>query len=93
MFIIPLKSFENSLLTGLKILVGILLGPLALFVFIETVLTFSGSIYERWVFVALTMFLFIISAILVKKLLKWLEICLKCKLRNVRLRYVLNCLS
>ena len=47
MFIIPLKGFENSLLTGLKILVGILLGPLALFVFIEIVLIFSGSIYER----------------------------------------------
>ena len=28
------------------------------------------------VFFALTMFLFIFSAILVKKLLKWLEICL-----------------
>ena len=82
----------------MKILVGILFGPLALFVFIEltrpsmssgtvgerqTVLLFSGPRYERFLesfldfyesFLALTMFNF--SGILVKKLSKWLEICL-----------------
>ena len=34
-FIISLKGFENSFLNNFKILVGILFGPLALFVFID----------------------------------------------------------
>ena len=87
-FIISLMGFKNSFLNGFKILVGKLFGPLALIVFIKrirsstssgtvkerkTVFLFSGPRYERWVFFPLTMFLFF-SAILVKKLLKWLEI-------------------
>ena len=36
-FIISLKGFENSFLNNFKILVGILFGPLALFVYIELV--------------------------------------------------------
>ena len=70
-------------------LVGILFGALAWFVLLELiwsftssgtagerkiVFLFSGPRYKRWVFSALTMFLLIFSAILVKQLLKWLEI-------------------
>ena len=76
----------------MKILVGILFGPLAVFVLIELIGSsmscdtagerkilslFSRPRYERRGFFALTMFLFIVSAIFVKKFLKWLEICLK----------------
>ena len=48
-FIISLKGFENSFLNNFKILVGILLGPLALFVYIELVRLSmsSGRVGER----------------------------------------------
>ena len=89
-FIISLKGFENSFFNSFKILVGILFGPLALFVFIELIRSsmFSGTVGERKIvfvfrakilkmsFFALTIFLFIFSVILVKKLLKQIEICL-----------------
>ena len=72
-FIMSLKGFENSFLNSFKILVGILFEPLALFVFVELirssmssgtvgerkiVFLFSGPRYERWVFFALTMFVY-----------------------------------
>ena len=48
-FIISLKGFENLFLNNSKILVGILLGPLALFVFIDFIRTSmsSGRVGER----------------------------------------------
>ena len=48
-FIISLKGFENSFLNNFKILVGILFGPLALFVFIELIRSSisSGRVGER----------------------------------------------
>ena len=44
-----LKGFENSFLNSLKILVGILFEPLALFVFVELVMssTSSDTVGER----------------------------------------------
>ena len=41
--IISLKGFKNSFLNNLKILVGILFGPLALFVFIELIRSSMSS--------------------------------------------------
>ena len=87
-FVISLKGFENYFLNCFKILVGILFGALAWFVLIELIRssTSSGTVGERKivflfsgprkmrVFFALTLFLFILSAILVKQLLKWFEI-------------------
>ena len=48
-FIISLKGFENYFLNSFKILVGILFGPLASFVFIELIRssTSSGTVGER----------------------------------------------
>ena len=48
-FIISFKGFENSFLNSFKILVGILFGPLALFVFSELVSSSmsSGIVGER----------------------------------------------
>ena len=48
-FIISLKGFENSFLNNLKILVGILFGPLALFVLIDFIRPSmsSGRVGER----------------------------------------------
>ena len=48
-FIISLKGFENSFLNNFKILVGILFGPLALFVFIDFIRPSmsSGRVGER----------------------------------------------
>ena len=48
-FIISLKGFENSFLNFFKILVDILFGQLALFVFIELIRssTSSGTVGER----------------------------------------------
>ena len=75
-FIISLKGFENSFLNSFKILIDILFGSLALFVFIElirssaysgtggerkNVFLFSGPRYERWVFFTLTMFVYFFS--------------------------------
>ena len=86
--IISFKGFENYFLNSLKIFVGILFEPFAVFVFIELIRSyicppvllekencycFQGQDMKDKSF-ALTIFLFIFSAILVKKLLKWLEI-------------------
>ena len=48
-FIMSLKGFENFFLNNFKILVGILFGPHALFVFIEVINSSmsSGRIGER----------------------------------------------
>ena len=48
-FIISLKAFENYFLNSFKMLVGILFGPLALFVFIGVIRpsTSSGTFGER----------------------------------------------
>ena len=47
--IISLKGFENFLLNSFKILVGLLFGPFALFIFIELIRssTSSGTAGER----------------------------------------------
>ena len=83
-FIISLKGFENSFLNSFKILVGILFGPLAWFVFIEPIRSSpsSGTVGERKI-----MFLVKNTVILVKKLLKWLEICLAWLLIDYQLGY------
>ena len=80
-FIISLKGLENSFLNNFKILVGILFGPLALFVFIEfirssmscgrvgerkIVLSFSWARISVFFFFYLTIFLFTFTATLVK---------------------------
>ena len=48
-FIISLKGFENSFLNNFKILVGMLFGPLVLFVFIELIRSSvsSGRVGKR----------------------------------------------
>ena len=55
-FIISLKGFENSFLNNFKILVGILFGPLALFVFIELIRSSmsSGRVGESCVIAFMT---------------------------------------
>ena len=87
-FIISLKGFENSFLNGFKILVGKLFGPLALIVFIKRIRssTSSGTVKKEKLcfcfqgqdmkdeFFLLWQCFFFFSAILVKKLLTWLEI-------------------
>ena len=87
-FIISLKGFESSFLNSLKILVGILFGPIAVFVFIELIMLlcplvlleketlcycFQGQDMKDEIFCFDNV---IFSAILVKKILKWLEISL-----------------
>ena len=48
-FIISFKGFENSFMNSFKVLVGILFGPLALFVFIglNRSSTSSGTVGDR----------------------------------------------
>ena len=48
-FIISFKGFENSFMNSFKVLIGILFGPLALFVFIGLIKssTSSGIAGER----------------------------------------------
>ena len=48
-FIISLKGFENSFLNNFKILVGILFGPLVLFVFVDFIRPSmsSGNHFEK----------------------------------------------